>query len=75
MYDWQYQFGDIRDTDPPQLSQTRTAVLISLLSIGTLIGALVAGPIANFERIGRKYSICIWYAWYIKVVECVLTTL
>lgn len=31
-----------------------------MLSIGTLIGALVAGPLANNRRIGRKYSICIW---------------
>lgn len=31
-----------------------------MLSIGTLVGALVAGPIANNRRIGRKYSICLW---------------
>jgi len=31
-----------------------------MLSIGTLIGALIAGPVANNRRIGRKYSICMW---------------
>jgi MFS transporter, SP family, sugar:H+ symporter len=31
-----------------------------MLSIGTLVGALIAGPVANNRRIGRKYSICLW---------------
>lgn len=31
-----------------------------MLSIGTLIGALIAGPVANNRRVGRKYSICLW---------------
>ncbi|PYH83330.1 general substrate transporter [Aspergillus uvarum CBS 121591] len=40
------------------LSNVRSGLLTSLLSIGTLIGALVAAPIAN--RIGRKWSITVW---------------
>ncbi|RAK96514.1 sugar porter family MFS transporter [Aspergillus ibericus CBS 121593] len=40
------------------LSDVRSGLLTSLLSIGTLIGALVAAPIAN--RVGRKWSITIW---------------
>lgn len=33
---------------------------MSQLSIGTLIGALIAGPLANNKTLGRKYSICLW---------------
>ncbi|RAL13416.1 sugar porter family MFS transporter [Aspergillus homomorphus CBS 101889] len=40
------------------LSNVRSGLLTSLLSIGTLVGALVAAPIAN--RIGRKWSITLW---------------
>jgi SP family sugar:H+ symporter-like MFS transporter len=63
MDDFRYQFGDIRDgPDGPRLSELRTALIVSLLSIGTLFGALIAGPLANKDKIGRKYSICIWSA-------------
>jgi MFS transporter, SP family, sugar:H+ symporter len=31
-----------------------------MLSIGTLVGALVAAPIANTRNLGRKHSICVW---------------
>ncbi|GKZ26399.1 hypothetical protein AbraIFM66951_003161 [Aspergillus brasiliensis] len=40
------------------LSDVRSGLLTSLLSIGTLVGALVAAPIANW--LGRKLSITIW---------------
>ncbi|PWY82084.1 general substrate transporter [Aspergillus heteromorphus CBS 117.55] len=40
------------------LSDVRSGLLTSLLSIGTLIGALVAAPIA--DRLGRKWSITLW---------------
>ncbi|KXS93531.1 hypothetical protein AC578_943 [Pseudocercospora eumusae] len=58
MDDFRYQFADNRDT--LELSPTRTGLIVAMLSIGTLFGALVAGPIANNRRLGRKYSICLW---------------
>merc|ERR1712225_152555 len=58
MEDFQYQFADDRET--LELSDIRTGLLVAMLSIGTLIGALIAGPVANNRRIGRKYSICMW---------------
>lgn len=36
------------------------------LSIGTLVGALISGPIANIPSVGRKYSIVSW-----TIVFCV----
>ncbi|KAM5481249.1 hexose transporter hxt5 [Microsporum canis] len=39
-------------------SNVRAGLIVALLSVGTLIGALIAGPLA--DRIGRKWSICIW---------------
>lgn len=58
MDDFVYQFADDRDT--LELSDIRTGLMVAMLSIGTLIGALIAGPVANNRRIGRKYSICMW---------------
>jgi MFS transporter, SP family, sugar:H+ symporter len=39
-------------------SNVRSGLIVSLLSIGTLIGALIAAPIA--DRFGRKWSIISW---------------
>ncbi|KAJ5114568.1 hypothetical protein NUU61_000327 [Penicillium alfredii] len=39
-------------------SNVRSGLIVSLLSIGTLLGALVAGPLT--DRIGRKWSIFFW---------------
>ncbi|MCJ1394131.1 hexose transporter hxt1 [Xylographa bjoerkii] len=39
-------------------SDVRSGLIVAMLSIGTLIGALVAAPIAN--AIGRKLSISFW---------------
>lgn len=58
MDDFRYQFADNRET--LQLSDIRTGLVVAMLSIGTLIRALIAGPIANQEKLGRKYSICLW---------------
>ncbi|KAI5302245.1 cell division cycle- protein, partial [Ascosphaera pollenicola] len=40
------------------LTDARAGLIVSLLSIGTLIGALIAAPIA--DRIGRKWSLSGW---------------
>lgn len=36
-----------------------------MLSIGTLVGALIAGPVANNRKLGRKYSVCLWCTIFI----------
>ncbi|KAJ5161661.1 hypothetical protein N7492_007053 [Penicillium capsulatum] len=39
-------------------SNARSGLIVGLLSVGTLIGALIAAPIA--DRVGRKWSISGW---------------
>ena len=51
-------FADHRN--PLAFSNVRSGLIVGLLSIGTLFGALVAGPIGNSRSLGRKYSICLW---------------
>lgn len=58
MEDFRYQFADNRDT--LELTPIRTGLLVATLSLGTLVGALIAGPLANNRRLGRKYSIVLW---------------
>lgn len=58
MDNFRYQFADDRET--LTLSDIRTGLLVATLSLGTLVGALIAGPIANNKKLGRKYSICLW---------------
>ncbi|KAH1681737.1 hypothetical protein KXX46_005403 [Aspergillus fumigatus] len=39
-------------------SHVRSGLIVALLSVGTLIGALVGAPVA--DRLGRKWSITLW---------------
>ncbi|KAK2850633.1 hypothetical protein FQN49_005471 [Arthroderma sp. PD_2] len=39
-------------------SNVRAGLIVALLSVGTLIGALIAGPLA--DKLGRKWSISLW---------------
>ncbi|WEW59512.1 hexose transporter hxt5 [Emydomyces testavorans] len=59
MKDFLRRFGE-KDAngDGYHFSNVRSGLIVSLLSVGTLIGALTAGPIA--DRIGRKWSISSW---------------
>ncbi|KAH7409253.1 sugar transporter family protein [Cadophora sp. MPI-SDFR-AT-0126] len=59
MRDFQEQFGQ-RNNDGSgyHFSNVRSGLIVGLLSIGTLMGALIGGPIA--DRIGRKWSIFAW---------------
>ena len=41
-----------------QFSNVRSGLIVGMLSIGTLVGALVGAPIA--DKIGRKWSITFW---------------
>ncbi|KAK4612339.1 High-affinity fructose transporter ght6 [Fulvia fulva] len=63
MDDFRYQFADNREE--LTLSPTRTGLIVATLSLGTLVGALIAGPVANNRRLGRKYSVCLWCAVFI----------
>jgi len=52
------------DKEGPKFSNVRSGTIVALLSIGTLMGALAAAPIA--DAVGRKFSIVFW-----NIVFCV----
>ncbi|KAJ5651278.1 uncharacterized protein N7484_005001 [Penicillium longicatenatum] len=59
MTDFKIRFAEYNaSTGEYAFSNVRNGLIVGLLSIGTMIGALVAAPIA--DRIGRKYSISFW---------------
>ncbi|KAI3156190.1 hypothetical protein DTO046C5_7980 [Penicillium roqueforti] len=59
MIDFKQRFAEYNAaTGEYAFSNVRNGLIVGLLSIGTMIGALVAAPIA--DRIGRKYSISFW---------------
>ncbi|KAM0327176.1 hypothetical protein ACHAQA_006308 [Verticillium albo-atrum] len=58
MPDFLRRFGEVNSNGEYYFSTVRSGLIVALLSIGTLIGALIAAPIA--DRVGRKYSISFW---------------
>ncbi|KAJ5818267.1 hypothetical protein N7474_003858 [Penicillium riverlandense] len=58
MKNFKHRFGQLQSDGSYTFSNVRSGLIVSLLSIGTLIGALIAGPLA--DRIGRKWSIAFW---------------
>lgn len=61
MPDFLRRFGQLHQVhgkDEYYFSTVRSGLIVSLLSIGTLIGALIAAPIA--DRVGRRPSISFW---------------
>ena len=64
MPDFQMRFGQRHDDGTYYFSNVRSGLIVGLLSIGTLLGALAGGPLADL--IGRKYSIVFW-----NVIFCV----
>ncbi|KAF7556009.1 hypothetical protein G7Z17_g1751 [Cylindrodendrum hubeiense] len=58
MPDFLERFGQRNDDGDLYFSNVRSGLIVALLSIGTLIGALTAAPIA--DRFGRKPSISFW---------------
>ncbi|KAL2841886.1 general substrate transporter [Aspergillus pseudoustus] len=53
-----HRYGEQHSDGTYYFSNVRSGLIVGLLSIGTLMGALIAAPIA--DRIGRKWSISVW---------------
>ncbi|TKA63170.1 hypothetical protein B0A49_07188 [Cryomyces minteri] len=66
MPDFLRRFSDSTNpkTGGPGFSNVRSGLIVALLSIGTLLGCLLAAPIA--DMFGRKYSITFW-----NIIFCV----
>lgn len=60
MPDFLQRFGEPQPDGTYGFSNVRSGIIVGLLSIGTLVGALVAAPIA--DRFGRRPSISFWSA-------------
>ncbi|PYH78203.1 monosaccharide transporter [Aspergillus uvarum CBS 121591] len=58
MQDFLMRFGEQQADGSYAFSNVRSGLIVGLLSIGTMIGALTAAPIA--DRFGRKLSISFW---------------
>ncbi|KAL4882446.1 general substrate transporter [Aspergillus karnatakaensis] len=52
------RYGELQDDGSYSFSHVRSGLIVSLLSIGTLIGALCGAPLA--DKLGRKWSITVW---------------
>ncbi|KAI0407175.1 hexose transporter [Xylaria palmicola] len=62
MPDFQRRFGEASDDGMGGIKYSfgsvRSGLIVGLLSIGTLVGALMAAPVA--DKIGRRISITVW---------------
>ena len=58
MPDFLRRFGEPDGNGGFEFSNVRSGLIVALLSIGTLLGALLAAPVA--DRIGRRLSISFW---------------
>jgi SP family sugar:H+ symporter-like MFS transporter len=58
MPDFLERFGEVDAEGEYSFSTLRSGLIVAMLSIGTLIGALVAAPIADW--VGRRPSISFW---------------
>lgn len=58
MPDFLERFGQKHQDGTFYFSNVRSGLIVAMLSIGTLIGALVAAPIADF--VGRRLSLSWW---------------
>ncbi|KAH9908917.1 general substrate transporter [Xylariomycetidae sp. FL2044] len=58
MPDFVQKFGERQPDGSYAFGNVRSGLIVGLLSIGTLVGALIAAPVA--DKIGRRRSICLW---------------
>lgn len=58
MDNYLHRYGQLQPDGSYSLSKVRSGLIVSLLSVGTLIGALCGAPVA--DQFGRKWSISIW---------------
>jgi SP family sugar:H+ symporter-like MFS transporter len=74
MPDFLRRFGNTTDpqTGDPAFTNSRSGTIVGLLSIGTLVGAIVGAPIAN--AFGRKLAIVWWNLVFIVGVIVQITT-
>jgi SP family sugar:H+ symporter-like MFS transporter len=52
------RFGQLNSAGTYYFSNVRSGLIVAMLSVGTLMGALIGGPVADL--IGRKWSISAW---------------
>lgn len=73
MPDFLARFADTETADGPAFSNVRSGTIVGLLSIGTLIGAIVAAPVA--DAFGRRASIVTWnLVFCVGVIVQIATT-
>jgi len=58
MPDFLRRFGELGSDGSYYFSPVRSGLIVGLLSIGTLIGALLGAPVA--DKIGRRLSVSLW---------------
>lgn len=58
MPDFKQRFGEVQPDGTYSFTTIRSGLIVGLLSIGTLVGALTAAPVA--DTIGRRPSITLW---------------
>ncbi|KAL4919038.1 general substrate transporter [Aspergillus aurantiobrunneus] len=58
MSDYLQRYGELGADGSYSFSNVRSGLIVSLLSIGTLVGALCGAPVADY--LGRKWSISVW---------------
>ncbi|PGH04542.1 hypothetical protein AJ79_07068 [Helicocarpus griseus UAMH5409] len=58
MQDFLQRFGEREPSGEYYFSNVRAGLIVALLSVGTLMGALAAAPVA--DKLGRKWSISTW---------------